>query len=818
MTSPFSDTADGAHLIAAYAQAAGSGDIVGADAPIWAAILDEALVAGAGDFEATRARVQRRVDEIGAGFRLEGEVEERRWPISPLPLVISKGEWRGIAAGVSQRAALIETVIADLYGPQKLVSGGVIPPALMAGSAHFLRSMVGVAPPGGKHMRLYAADLGRGPDGGWRVLADHAHAPVGVGYALENRLAVSRVLTGIQSRLNVERLAPFFAALRDGLAAACNRQEPRLALLTPGRFNQSYAEQAHLARYLGLLLVEGADLAVHEDQLYLRTIEGMKRIDGLWQRVAAHLVDPLALDSNSQIGVPGLIDAVAASNAMLANMPGCGVVESAAFAAFLPRLAVLLTGEALKLPNIATWWCGQPREAEQVQANLDDMIVAPAFAAQPLGFSTREGRLGSTLSVTEKAALIADMARRPIDYVGQEVVHLSTMPALVNGEIVPRPFTLRVFAAVDAAGQWTVMPGGLVRIGEVADVRAATMGANCQSADVIIHSDKPVAQVSLMESDETSIRRNPGTLPSRVADNLFWLGRYLERAEALLALVRASQGGSLQTDHGPALAQGTAARLHQQLAHYGASKRIGAEDSGIAELSRIALDDPLDAASVRNLLRTARTIGEGSRERLSPDFWTLLEAGFPAEGGVLQRVARLQERFAAFAGQASEHMGRTAGWRFHDLGRRIERALTLCRLVRGFGGDDALPDDLALLLELSNMQISYRQRYPTGFALARVRDLVALDPYNPRSIAYQMEEICTHFAALPRLKDDGMAEPHQAAALALRARTMMLGATDLNAAVLMQIEADLLALSDAIGGRFFLRGATKLRAAGMTFA
>jgi uncharacterized circularly permuted ATP-grasp superfamily protein/uncharacterized alpha-E superfamily protein len=810
-----------AALIDDYCASVRGGDVlVGSRAPdAWLAVLDEALHAGSDDLDAARARVQRRVDEIGTGFRLAGDAEERRWPLSPIPLLIDEGEWQGIAAGVAQRAQLVEMVIADVYGDQRLVAGGVIPPALVAGSAEFLRTMVGIEPTGGRHMRLYAADLARGPDGDWRVLADHAHAPVGLGYALENRLAVSRTLTGLQGRLNVERLAPFFAAWRGGLAAACDRKDPRLALLTPGRFNQSYAEQAHLARYLGLLLVEGADLAVHEDQLYLRTIEGMKRVDGVWQRVAAALLDPLNLDSTSQIGVPGLIDAVAAGQAMLANMPGCGVIESAAFAAFLPRLSVLLMGEALKIPNIATWWCGQPLEADHVRANLDDLVVAPAFGAQPLGLASRQERLVSTMTPSERDILSADLARRPVDYVGREVVRLSTMPALQNGALVARPFTLRVFAAVDAAGQWTVMPGGFARIGEEADIRAAAMGVGTGSADVVIHANGPVARVSLMnEADEDTIRRNPGTLPSRVADNLFWLGRYLERGEAILALVRASQSGGTEADHGAAFAPETMARFYNQLATYAAPQCAAAGDPSLDALGQAGLGDPTEASSVYSLLSVARMIGEGSRERLSADFWTLLDAPFPNDGGILQRVSRLQERFAAFAGQASEHMGRTAGWRFHDLGRRIERAATLCRLVRSFGHEDAGSDDLALLLDLSNMRISYRQRYTTGLSLPRVRDLVALDPYNPRSIGYQVTVINDHLAALPRLRDDGMAEVHQAAALALQARVAMLNAGALSAAVLLRIEDDLLQLSNAIGERFFLRGSTKLRAAGMTFA
>ncbi len=816
-----------AALITAYRAEAigGGGDVVvdahGQAAAVWHHAFDEALLAGSGNLYAARDRVQRRADEIGSGFRVTGDADQRRWPVSPLPLLIAENEWRGIAAGVVQRARLMEAVIADLYSDQRLVTGGTIPPALMTGSAQFLHQMVGVKPPGGKHMRHFAVDLARGSDGEWRVVADHTHAPIGMGYALENRLAVSRSLSGLQSRLNVERLAPFFAAWRAGLAAACNRQEPRLALLTPGHFSQSYAEQAHLARYLGLVLVEGADLAVHDDLLYLRTIEGLKRIDDLWQRVSASLIDPLTLDSTSQIGVPGLIDAVAAGHAALSNMPGCGIVEASAFSAFLPRLSVLLTGEALKLPSTATWWCGQEAEASHVMAHLDDMVIAPAFDAQPLGLPDRSGQLVSAMTPEARAALIADMARRPMDYVGQEVVRVSTMPALDDaGEsVVPRPFTLRVFAVLDDHDGWCVMPGGFVRIGAFADIRAAAMGANSRTADVIIHADRPVPPATLLaEADAHSIRRNPGTLPSRVAENLFWPGRYLERGEAVLGLVRASQGGGFELEQGAALAPDTVARLHHQLANYAAVNRAAQGGATLTDLPQAALDDPLEQASVRTLIASARAIADESRERLSADFWTLLDAPFPGDGGFLNRVARLQGRFSALGGQASEHMGRTAGWRFHDLGRRIERAATSCWVVRSFGADGALDDDLSLLLELSNMRISYRQRYPTGLWINRVRDLVALDPYNPRSIAFQVRAINDHLAALPRLGDDGMAEQHEAAALALQARVAMLNAGVLSAAVLLRIEDDLLALSDAIAARFFLRGSAPLRQAGMTIA
>lgn len=815
-----------ARWLAEYCAAAPGGDVMCAGAALpgspWHVMLEETARLADGDLEIARDRVQRQADEIGTGFRMPGDSEERPWPLSPIPLMIDGAEWQGLAEGIAQRAELMEALLADIYGDQRMIGGGHIPGALLTGSQYFLRPMVGLNPPGGYHMMFYAADLARGPGGDWRVLADHTRTPTGAGYALENRLALSREMGGLQARLNVERLAGFFADFRAGLAAVCHRADPRIALLTPGRFNPSYAEQAHLARYLGLLLVEGSDLAVHEERLYVRTIEGLKRIDGVWRRIDPRLIDPLAFDSHSQIGVPGLIDTMAAGNVVVANAPGAGVLESPAISAFLPRLSVRLTGRDLLIPNIATWWCGGAEELDHVRDNFDAMVIGRAFAATPRGLDGGRARIGAEIEGAERAALLADLARRPMDYVGQEVVRLSTMATVAEGKLAPRPFTLRVFAARDADGRWRVMPGGFARIGDNADTRAAVMGDGDRSADVIVVSDRPVERVSLLPAgDSVQIRRNPGTLPSRVADNLYWLGRYLERGEATLAMVRTALGASTDADAdgGAGLSAETTARLRALLVASGAAfARSQAGERNIVQLAHAALDDEEETASVRTLLGLARAIGEGSRERLSGDFWRLLDAG-PARGrGMVERSGALQQRFAALAGLAAEHMARTDAWRFHDLGRRLERGVTICRLLRAFAGADASADDLTALLDLAGSQISYRQRYLTGLAIAPARDLVTLDPSNPRSLAYQVDRIVEHLKALPTLRDDGMAEEHQAVATQLAAAIATAEAATLEGDAVQAIENRLLALSDAVSRRFFLRGAETIRAPGFTLA
>ena len=809
-----------ARWLADYCKQAPSGDALCAGDEGWARMLEELAAIGGDDLAQVRERVQRQAEDIGTGFRIIGESEERRWPVSPVPLLIGEAEWTGVAAGIEQRAALMEMIVADLYGDGQLVRGGNLPAAIVNGSPFFLRPMVGLKPPGGHHLHFVAVDLARGPSGEWRVLADHLRAPAGAGYALENRLAITRTLGDLQSRLNILRHAPFFAAFRNGLAAACERSEPRIGLLTPGRLNPSYAEQAHLARYLGLLLVEGGDLTVLEDKLYVRTIAGLKRVDALWRRTDPRLLDPLAFDSHSKIGVAGLVDAMAAGNVVVSNAPGAGVIESPAFMAFLPRLATRLTGQELKIPNIATWWCGQKGQRDHVLANLDRLLIGPAFNAPPLGLPDNGQLPGASLTGDARAALIEDMARRPQDYVGQENVHLSTMP-VVNGErLTPRPFILRAFAARQADGNWQVMPGGFARIGEHPDARASVMGEGTWSADVIVHGAKPVAPVSLITPSDTShIRRNPGTLPSRVADNFFWLGRYLERGEALLGVIRVMLGNSIDADAGAALAQETVGRLVSIITDDGgAPAPPSLRRADLAGFVRTALDAADQWQSVRAIARITRNIAAGSRDRLSADMTRLLDAPFPASGALLDRAGTLQRRFVAVAGLSSEHMGRTAAWRFLDLGRRIERAGKMARAVRLFGMASASADDLSTLLDLANSQISYRQRYLTGIARLPVVDLVALDPGNPRAVAYQAAAIVEHLRALPVLADDGMAEPQQRESARISAIISTTDAASLDEATLRQVERRLDTLSDAISRRYFLHGAEPLRAGGLTLA
>ncbi|MDP3174240.1 MAG: circularly permuted type 2 ATP-grasp protein [Phenylobacterium sp.] len=791
-------------------------DRTGRPRDYWLSFLGEFAEYPQAEFENRFSLATRHIRDTGVTYRIYGEENERSWPLSPMPLILSQGEWAQIAEGVEQRANLIEALLQDFYGEGALVAEGALPAAALTGSADFVRAMRGVKPPGGRFLQLYAADLGRGPDGRWWVLDDRTQAPSGAGYALESRLVLSRAYPNLYNAMNVQRLAPFFDGLRKGLAATAERDDPRICLLTPGPFSETYFEQAHLARYLGFLLVEGDDLVVRDGRVYVRTIAGLKRADVILRRVDADFIDPLELNSASHLGVPGLLEAIRSGGVAVLNIPGSGVLESKALLGFLPKLCRRLLGEELKMPNVATWWCGQPVERALVERNLDNMAIAPAFNVPGTLAAMAKPRLVASMSAAEKAEFLARLNDRPGDYVGQEVVRLSTTPVLRDGRLEPAPFVLRVYAAMTPDGM-KVMPGGFCRTSDHPDVRAISMGEDARTNDVWVISDRPVERVTLMASTEdVKVRRILGHLPSRAADNLFWLGRYIERAEATLRLVRSLCTSLMDSESATHSAGETLAILQTLLIEWGAldEKALGrrAIDAG-----RDTLHDDKAYGSVVSLVRSARRTAASMRERLSADFWTLLinlEASLVegahellSEAEVLQQVENALQILAALSGLAQENMNRVAGWRFLDMGRRIERGVNTCRFTRALAHEEATIDDLDLLLDLADSQITYRARYLIGLALAPVRDMVVLDPFNTRSLAFQVETLKQHLDILPALQDDGMLEEPDRVLLNLAAQVETETAARINTDKMIAFELALMRLSDAIGERFFLRGA-----------
>src|ERR1700742_3706358 len=366
--------------------------------PVWTRFFDAFANLSPAEIERRFGAADRHLREAGVTYRPPGESADRLWPLSHLPLLIGEADWRQLSAGIAQRAQLLELVLRDLYGEGRLVADGAIPAAAIAGSNEYLRPICGIKPPGAQYLNLYAADVGRGPDGRWWVLGDRTQAPSGAGYALENRLVLSRAFASLYKSMNVERVAPFFEAFRDSLRAGADRDEPRIGLLTPGQFSETYFEHATLARYLGFLLVEGDDLAVSGDRVHIRTVAGLKRLDVLLRRVDSNWLDPLELDASSQLGVPGLVDVIRKNGVVVANMPGSGVLEARALLGFLPSLSRRFFGENLMMPHIATWWCGQKGARDAVLSRLDDVAIEGAYGRAVPGFSSHGPVLAAELA------------------------------------------------------------------------------------------------------------------------------------------------------------------------------------------------------------------------------------------------------------------------------------------------------------------------------------------------------------------------------------------------------------------------------------
>ena len=788
----------------------------------WLEFFDKMAGLGSDDIARRFDAIERNIREQGVSYRAYGETVDRAWPLSHMPLLISEQDWAVIEAGVTQRAEAFEGLLADLYGEGDLVSDGYLPAAAVTGSADFLHPMIGVKPREGRYISLYAADLGRGPDGQWWVLNDRTQAPSGLGYALENRLNLSRAFQAIYRDMNVRRLAPFFQAFREGLATLAARSEPRICLHTPGPYSETYYEQAYLARYLGFVLVEGGDLVARDGLAHVRTIAGLKRADVVWRRIDADFADPLELKSGSQLGVPGLVETIRQGNVAVVNALGSGVAETPALLGFMTSLAGRLLGEKLILPTIATWWCGQAAEREYVLDRLQDMAIAPAFGASPLRNVFGRSVIAGELSEKRRADLAEAIRRRGADFVGQEMVRLSTTPVWVDNRLQPRPFVLRVYAAAGADGKFHVMPGGFCRISEKMDSRAVTMGQGVQTADVWIAGNRPVEPTSLLpQGDTVSIRRIMGNLPSRAADNLFWLGRYIERAEATLRLVRCLARRLIENEDMNQEGAATIHRLRKLLGDWGAAPVKSKTPLSPQALLNGAMFDVDEYGSAVSLARASQRTASAIRERLSPDTWRIIvdlsqkleHSGTPLdEPDILELTENALQAVASISGLAQENMNRVAGWRFLEMGRRLERAVNTCRFTRTFGMEQARATDFDVLLDLIDSQITYRSRYLVGVAPYPVRDLALLDPYNPRSVAFQTERLVEHIATLPVLKFDGMLEAPNRIAIELNADLTTKVASCISTEFVLSIERRLMGLADAIGVRYFLQGANAARA------
>ncbi|HWD19331.1 MAG TPA: circularly permuted type 2 ATP-grasp protein [Verrucomicrobiae bacterium] len=824
-------TPTNAPLVASYRPAAGAYDeMLGEDRslrPQWQKLVGALEKLSPHDLSARRDTAFRVLRDHGVTYNVyhDGQGQDRPWALDLMPLIIPPEEWPGIEAGLTQRTRLFNAILADIYGPQTLLRDGALPPALLYANPAFLRPCHGIAPARNLFLFFHGVDLGRSPDGQWWVLSDRTQAPSGAGYTLQNRMVLSHVMPDEFRDCRVERLAGFFEIARNTLRSLAPRPsgQPSVVLLTPGPYNETYFEHVYLARYLGFPLVQGADLTVRDRRVFLKTLEGLQQVDVILRRADDTFCDPLELRADSFLGTPGLLDAARAGNVAIANALGAGVVETPALTSFLPGICRRLLGEELKLPSVATWWCGQPHGEKFVQENIHRLVVRRAF-------SRGDVRFGGAMTERERAYLRAEMASAPFDFVGQEVLPLSAAPALEGSRLAPRRVVLRAYVCATSDG-FTVMPGGLTRFSGGPDDLVVSMQHGGSSKDTWVTTSGPVSQLTLLLPNTEIVRleRSAVEVPSRVADNLFWLGRYTERLEDTVRLLRSvlSRLAEVGAEETPDLTA-----LVRLLAHLDLFPPKFRDRHTLAAVERevyALIYQPHRLGAVREVRERLSSIAFALRDRFSADSWRIVsklqDDTRPRPGRIpisegLELLNTLIFDLAAFAGMEMENMTRGHGWRFLDIGRRLERATNMTTLVEGAltveaGGWSALEP----VLEIADSVMTYRRRYFAQPQWPTALDLLLADETNPRSLAFQICALSDHVANLPRETGGASArETQQAQTLrALLSKAdfpsmvagQMAGRGAELSEFLARIVTELRVLSDSINQQYFSHAAAQ---------
>jgi uncharacterized circularly permuted ATP-grasp superfamily protein/uncharacterized alpha-E superfamily protein len=754
-----------------YDEFRGGSSAAAAAAPAapWARFFENLGTEGFADLNRRTVNLERQVRDNGITYNVYADANgpQRPWSLDLFPLIISPESWRRLEAGVLQRVKLLDRVMADVYGPQELLAHNLLPPALVQGHPGYLRPMHGVKPAGGTHLHIAAFDMARDPSGAWWVVSQRTQAPSGLGYLLENRLVISRLFPEAFRDLKVQRLAATYRALVDGLRAMCPADsDPRIVLLTPGPYNETYFEHAYLARYLGLTLVEGSDLTVRGERLYLKTLQGLEPVHGILKRLDDEFLDPLELRADSRLGVPGLLQAIRAGNVLVANAPGSAFLESTALLGFLPALSRHLLGEDLQLPSLATWWCGERAAMEAVLPQLATSVIKPTYGAAGAG-----AVLGKSLSRRELDEWAGRIVREADEYTVQAYLPLSQMPTWNHGprgdRILPRSLMLRVFAVSDGVQSWRVLPGGLTRIAS-AELEIASMQRGGSSADTWVLTEGEVDATSLLhfEQPAVEIAHRARGVTSRAAENLFWLGRYTERTENSARLARLtleSLNGEDQTSQ-PLLAwlgeMAVANALVLPAVPPPTQARRVFERSLIA-----ALGDTETSTSVGFNLSALRNAASAVRERLSQEQWNVIEraeqeffrgCALCTEDGdyssveALRVLETLSGRTAAMTGAQTDRMTRDDGWRLLSSGRHLERLGFLASALGWAIETGALFDEAGFeaVVALFDSTITFHSQYQQRHDIPALLDLLVLDRDNPRSLGWVAQTLRGRLAKL----------------------------------------------------------------------
>jgi uncharacterized circularly permuted ATP-grasp superfamily protein/uncharacterized alpha-E superfamily protein len=792
--------------------------------PAWTTFFNFLGTEGFHDLNHRTANLRRQIRDNGVTYNVYADANgpQRPWSLDLFPLIISGDEWAGIDTGIAQRTRLLNAVMADVYGPQTLLSQGLLPAALVKGHPGYLRAMQGVQPAGGLFLHIAAFDMTKGPDGKWWVVSQRTQSPSGLGYLLENRLSISMLFPEAFGGMQVQRLADSYESLVNSMKALSRVANSRIVLLTPGPYNETYFEHAYLARYLGLTLVEGSDLLVRHEKLYLKTLQGLEPVHGILKRMDDEFLDPLELRSDSTLGVPGLLQVIRAGNVQVANAPGSAFLESPALLGFLPALSEHLLGETLSLPSLSTWWCGEQAVMQDMLPQLKNCVIKPTYPR-----SGMESVIGHTLSQRGLDEWAGRMLRSGEDYTVQAYMPLAQTPTWQGEKIAPRSAMLRVFALPDGQGGWRVLPGGLARLAGKNE-NIASMQRGGSSADVWAlapHASKAEPASSGAPAPHAPALPLPRKQPvtSRAAENLFWLGRYTERAENSLRLAQITLQSLAGEDQS---SQPLMAWISQMATNHGLVLHdvpAATQAKRVFERSLIAgLADTTTHASVGYSLCALKSAASAVRERLSQEQWHVIvqmeqdffrrcELFMPKHEKhhdyssieALRALESTSNDLAAITGAQTDRMMRDDGWRLLSIGRHIERLATLSgALACGFETQAVFDSSgFSAIVALFDSTITFHAQYQQRRDLPALMDLLVQDLDNPRSLSWVVK---TMRGRLRKLADDPLDDD---ADLASQLMLPDLDNTDWPscdfASKFEQLQSAAFALSDAVSRRYF---------------
>lgn len=761
-------------LLGSYQASAASGydeflDEDGAIRPNWRGLVSSLVGLPPTELATRMARLDRRVRETGIAYDIfaDPNAPSQGWQLDLLPIVISSREWEWLAASLVQRARLFDALLADLYGEQNTMRRGLVPPELVFSDSSYLRPCQGILPRGGP-LRFYAADLARGADGRWRVIDSHTETLAGVGFALANRVVHTHVAGDLFKKCNAIRISNYFQDLQLGLSAQAGHDNARIALLTPGPHHQDYFSHAYLARYMGFLLVEGPDLRTKGNRVYLKTLEGLKEIDLIVRCCDAGLIDPLELDPSGFDGPPGLLRVCRGSPGLIVNAAGSAVVQNRGLGPYLPELAKALLGEELMLPDAPRWWLGDPVARQHVLQSLDSVVIRQAQEGTGRPGQAALGYNPQAASIGERERLLREVEINGATLVAEGKIGFSVAPAFDLNGFVPRPFAVRLFVA-RASDRYEAMPGGLAMT--VDPEHAVALSApDGHTRDVWMLSQaeqRPHVSLWRPKLESARIERSQRVLQSRVADDLFWLGRYCERSDWTMRVMRSALR-RLEEDSGPSNGLDAARKcLEMLMRDREQTEPVPRSKVGTADIEQLCRQLISGSVSPRALDKTFAglyRVAHLARDRLSLEAWHTLSRFNPSDtwvkslpmampGTLLDLLEDGLASIAAFNGLMHENMTRNYGWSFLDMGRRLERAYNLSEAVLMLFVPPSDPEQesssLMLLLELADSFITYRSRYRLDPLLPLVLDLLLLDESNPRALACQLAAISKHLESLP---------------------------------------------------------------------